>query len=328
MSLISKTLFKYAFKECGEYGLGLWQCPSFLFIVMGVINISSMLGVYVVVRSYDIPELVVLSVSGISIIIFTIGSSVIKGVEHIARANKMKSEFISIASHQLKAPLSGIRWSTDVLLGSKIKCLEPKQEEYLKDIQENTTRMIRLVNDLLDVSRIDAGKMSMNIEEVNLKDVVRSVIKDLDSFAKANNAEIQVNVDENTNNVRTDSIRIRMVIQNFIDNAVKYIGTKRGSIKISLKNKGTDVYCCVVDNGIGIPKKEQMKIFDKFFRGSGIVKKQTIGSGLGLYIAKAAIESSKGKIGFNSEESKGSTFWFSLPAVEKIAANEVPQKAA
>jgi len=306
-------MFKVFFNDCRENSIGLWQCPSFLFLMMGFINIVSMLGVYVIVREYNVPELVVFSVSAVSVIIFSIGSSAINGFQQIAKANRMKSEFVSIASHQLKAPLSGMRWATDVLLIDRYKNLSDKQIEYLKDIQENTSRMIRLINDLLDVSRIESGKMDIGLREVKLLDILKTVIKELGSFAMANNVELKVDIDDDLWVVKTDAIRIKMVMQNFIDNAIKYIGLDSGLIKISLKNKGDEVVFAVKDNGTGIPKKDQKKVFDKFFRSGNVAKKQTVGTGLGLYIAKAAIKSSNGSIGFESEEKKGTNFWFRLP---------------
>ena len=312
--MINGIIYKVFFKDCKENNLGLWQCPGFLFVMMGFINIVSMVGVYVIVRGYNVPELVVFSVSAVSVIIFSIGSSAISGFQQIIKANRMKSEFVSIASHQLKAPLSGMRWATDILLIDKNKCLSGKQMEYLKDIQENTSRMIRLINDLLDVSKIESGKMDIGLQNVDLSGALKTVIKELGSFALAHNAKLVVDIDENLETVKTDPIRIKMVMQNFIDNAIKYIGSENGIIKISLKNEGNEVVFTVKDNGSGIPKKDQKKVFDKFFRSGNIAKKQTIGTGLGLYIAKAAIESSNGSIGFESKEKKGSIFWFRLPA--------------
>lgn len=306
-----------AFKECREYNLGLWQCPSFLFVVMGAINIASILATYVIVKRYDSPELVIASVSVISVFIFSLGTSVIRGIQEMATVNRMRAEFISIASHQLKAPLSGLRWSFDVLKSPKTGDLNPKQQEFMDDVEENITRMIKLVNDLLDVSRIDSGRMMMNIERVDMKKTAEEVMKDLNVFAKANNTDIFLEAEEGLAPVKTDSMRIRMVMQNFIDNAVKYIGDKKGEIHITLRNEGDQVYCGVRDNGIGISKDDQKKIFDKFFRAKEVSRKQTVGTGLGLYIAKAAVESSGGKIGFISEVDKGTEFWFTLPKVQE-----------
>jgi signal transduction histidine kinase len=312
--MMKKIMYKVFFKDCKENNLGLWQCPSFLFIVMGFINVSSMLGAYIIVSRYEVPELVIFSVSTVSIIIFSIGSSIINGFQQIAKTNRIKSEFVSIASHQLKAPLSGMRWATDILLSSKKKCLDDRQMEYLKDIQENTSRMIRLVNDLLDVSKIESGKMDVNKQNVDLAEELKVVIRELSSFAEANNSKLVVNIDKELKKAKTDQVRIKMVMQNFVDNAIKYIGLKKGVIEISLKNKDNEVLFEVKDNGVGIPEKDKNKIFDKFFRSNNIARKQTIGTGLGLYIAKAAIENSGGSIGFDSKEGEGSAFWFRLPS--------------
>jgi signal transduction histidine kinase len=306
----------FGFEECREHNLGFWRCPSFLFMAMGLINISSMVGMYVIVSRYDSPELIVMSVTIVSLLIFIVGSSIIKGFEQVMMANKIKSEFVSIVSHQLKAPLSGMRWASDVLVSDRIGKLNSKQEEYLKDVRESVSRMIRLVNDLLDVSKIESGKMEVNFQDIDLKEIIAVVVKELNSFAIANNVKLIIDTERKIDKVKTDPVRIKMVIQNFIDNAIKYTSPDKGVVKVFLENKDGNVYCSVKDNGLGISKAEQARIFDKFFRGNGVVKKQTIGTGLGLYIAKAAIESSKGKIGFESEKGKGSTFWFTLPAVE------------
>lgn len=312
---MKNLIFDSEFEECKEYGLTFWQCPVFLFLIVGIIDIASMLGVYIIVKSYEIPELVVFSVSAVSILIFSVGVSIVSGVRHIVEANRTKSEFISIASHQLKAPLSGMRWTVDLLLSNRFGDLNKKQEEYIKDIQENNTRMIRIVNDLLDVSRIDSGKMVMNIQEVDLGEIITNTVEELEFFAVANNTDIAVDIGRKLNKVEADPLRVKMVVQNFIDNAIKYIGDqKRGLVKITLKNDGENVYCSVTDNGIGISKEDQKKIFEKFFRGNTIARRQTVGSGLGLYIAKVSIENSKGKINFKSKEGEGSVFWFTLPA--------------
>ncbi len=303
-------------KKCREYHLGLWQCPSFLFIVMGVMNIAAMLSTYMIARRYDNPEIVIISVSIISIIIFVVGSSIIKGVEQIAKASIMKSEFVSVVSHQLKSPLTGMRWSLELLRGGKIGELNDKQSDYLKSTYENVSRMIRLVNDLLDVSRIENEGIKMIPQKISFGKTVEDVVNELEFFAKANNTQIKFKSEDSIPKVYVDPTRARMVVQNLIDNAIKYSSMK-GDVEIELLKKGNFVCCRVHDSGVGIPEKEQKKVFNKFFRSNNVTKKQTVGTGLGLYIAKAIIESSGGKIGFTSEEGKGSVFWFTLPIASK-----------
>jgi signal transduction histidine kinase len=320
---------KLGFKECQEFNLGLWQCPSFLFVIMGIINVMSIITTYIIAVRYDSPELVIISVTAVSIFIFSLGSSIIHGIQQMVAMNRVRSEFISIASHQLKAPLSGLRWSCDILRSPKTGELSAKQTEYLQNVESNVERMVRLVNDLLDVTRIDAGKMAMNMQEVDVKHLADDVMDELKSFAKANNVSIAMEAEGEIGKVQTDPVRMKMVIANLVDNAIKYARDGQGEITIILRNEADKhmVYCGVKDNGIGISDADQKKIFEKFFRGKEVTRRQTIGSGLGLYIAKAAIENSGGEIGFQSKEGQGSEFFFRLPQQPASVAVEAKAEA-
>ncbi|MDO8557989.1 MAG: HAMP domain-containing sensor histidine kinase [bacterium] len=305
--------------ECRRYGLRLRECPSFLFLLMGFITISAMIATYIIAARLTDPEIVALIVSMITAIIFSIGNMIVSSFERIAQASRMKTEFISIASHQLRTPLSSLKWSLNLLTGPNLGAVTEKQLDYLTIIKESNERMIRLVNDLLEVSRIEQGRIILNPQEFALEDLVQTVINELSGFANSNNVKIFYHKETGLPKVYADPQKIGFVSQNLIDNAIKY--TKgRGNVEVRIERMGRDkLRVTVQDEGIGIPKSQQAKVFQKFFRSDNVLKYQTEGSGLGLFIAKAIVEAVNGEVGFSSTEGKGSMFWFSIPVVKSPA---------
>jgi len=299
--------------QCKKYNLSLWQCPQFLFLIMGIIIIVSILFVYAIGTKYiEDPYLVALVVIGIALVLLILAFIIAQSFEKLAEANRMKSEFISIVSHQLRSPLSNLKWTIDLLLSEKVELEEKKELEYLKILEENAQRMGDLISDLLIVSRIEQGRFTPRNESIFLKDLIDKVIEEANIFSKAVNAEIIFKPEENLPKIFFDSSQIKMTITNLLDNAIRYIKDK-GKIEIKLAKKGKNLYFEIKDNGVGIPPNDQKYIFQKFFRSQNVLKKQTNGSGLGLYIAKSIIEKAGGRIGFKSQEGIGSTFWFTLP---------------
>ena len=299
--------------QCKKYRLPLWQCPQFLFVVMGTLIICSSLSAYSVAnRHVDDPMMVALITIILTAVLFVLALIITNSMEKLAEASRMKSEFISIATHQLRSPLSNLRWIVELLMSGKVGKVDKKQTEYFRILKENIYRMNELISDLLTVSRIEASKLPMKKRAISLKNLVDSLISEYRSFAKASNVEIVFDCQENLPKINSDPFQVKLIIDNLMDNAIRYI-QDRGKVRIKLFKKGNSLHFSVEDNGVGIPEEDRSYIFKKFYRSGNVLKYQTQGSGLGLYLSKAIIKRLKGKIGFTSKENVGSTFWFSLP---------------
>jgi len=226
---------------------------------------------------------------------------------------KMKTEFVSIAAHQLRTPLSAIKWSLKMLLEGDLGTISKEQREFIEKTYKANERMIALINDLLNVSRIEEGKFLYRPVLSDIEAITQSVI----NFYKEEIEKKKIKFNfrkpkKKIPRVKVDVEKIKLAIQNLLENAIRYtpIG---GRITISLKTNKKTVKFQIKDTGIGIPKKQQERIFTKFFRGANAIRMETEGSGLGLFITKNIIEAHGGKIWFESEEGKGTTFFFTLP---------------
>jgi len=299
--------------QCRRYGLSLWQCPQFLFLIMGFIIVLSTTASYLIGTRYLAdPGAVALIVLGVTTILFVIAFVVIRSFERLAEASRMKSEFINIVSHQLRSPLTNIKWTFEVLTSEEIKVPKERQEEYFTNVKENIARMVELIDDLLIVSKIEQGSFPVMKREISLEDLIKELVSRFKIFAEASHIGLNFYPQKSLPKVSADPSLLKLVIENLIDNAIRY--TKSGGrVEIKLERKGENVFFEIRDTGVGIPEKEQKYIFRKFFRGENILKKQTHGSGLGLYVCETIIGKSGGKIWFESEEGKGTTFYFSHP---------------
>ena len=301
--------------QCRRYKLPIWQCPQFLFLLMGLVTIGVALITYAIGTHYIVdPNTVSLTVLVVSIVLFVINFSITRSLEGLAEANQLKSEFISIVSHQLRSPLSNLKWAIEFLVSGRLGKIEEKQTSYFKILQENSGRMEELISDLLTVSRIEQGRLPLHKSAFSLEDLVKKALASFELSVQAANVKIAFDVlSKPLPSALGDSAQIRLVIDNFLDNAIRY--TKSGGkVKVTIKPKNKKhLFFSVSDNGVGVPKQDQKHIFQKFFRSSNALKHQTAGSGLGLYIAKSIVEGSRGKIGFQSQKNKGSTFWFTMP---------------
>ena len=293
-----------------------WENPTFLFVCMGVLTISAMIATYFISQRYNDPILVISSVAIVAMTITFFGGILIKTIAKLAELNNMKTDFVSIASHQLRTPLSVIKWYTEFLSRKEKQInLTDEQKKYIKIIDNSNQRMIRLVNDLLDISRIESGRIKIHPEPTNLVELIQNSIQENKILADRKKIKINFKYEQNIPLINTDPKRISMVIENLLSNSIKYMRDeeKEKIISIELSIEKKQILFSLADNGVGIPDKEQHKIFKKFFRANNTMRLQTSGTGLGLFIAKAIIESHGGKIWFVSKEKVGTTFYFNLP---------------
>jgi len=229
------------------------------------------------------------------------------------KIDQAKTEFVSLASHQLRTPLATVKWYVEMLLDEDVGKLHNQQKQYLKEIDIGNERMIDLVNALLNVSRIEMGTFAVDLEKADIGRIADEAIHELELQIKKKNLKLIKKYDKLLTKINLDSKLIDMVFHNLLSNAVKYT-PKGGKILLEIKVNDPDILVSVSDTGYGIPKKDQGKIFTKMFRADNIKEKDTTGTGLGLYIVKSIVEKSAGgKIWFKSAKDKGTTFSFTIP---------------
>lgn len=233
---------------------------------------------------------------------------------------KMKTEFVSIAAHQLRTPLSAMKWSLNFLKQGDAGELNGEQKNLIEKSRESNERMIVLINDLLNTAKIEEGRYLCELSPANFENLAQTALDSRKELAEKLGVKIKLSKPENPiPEVMLDSEKIIITMQNLIENAVKYT-KKGGEIKISVEQNDDKIKFSVKDNGIGISEKQQKRLFTKFFRSGGAITMETDGSGLGLFIAKNIIEAHGGKIWCESEENKGSVFSFLIPIKNSTVA--------
>ncbi len=225
---------------------------------------------------------------------------------------KMKTDFFTITAHQLRTPLTHIRWNIEMLFRKNKNSLSESLSKALDQIYNDDKRMIEMINKLMKIVRFEQGQLPNKPEEVDVVKTVEKISKEHESEAKIKSITLQIQVlKKPVRTIFVDQERFSDVIENLISNAIKY--SNKGKVVITIDSAKENLHISVSDTGIGIPKNDQAKIFSQFFRAENAILQKTEGTGLGLHLAKTYVENWGGTIGFESAENKGSTFSLSIP---------------
>ena len=228
---------------------------------------------------------------------------------------RIKTEFVSLAAHQLRTPLAAIKWTLKMFLDGDLGDISSEQREFIEKTYISNERMISLINDLLDVTRIEEGRYLYKPSLNNFENIVNFVMQSHKDNIEKKKIKFEFKkLKTKIPKIKIDVEKIRVAVDNLIDNAIKYTpdgGNITAFLDYSEKEK--EIEFKVQDSGVGIPLDQQNRIFSKFFRGANVMRMDTEGSGLGIFITKNIIEAHGGKIGFESKEGEGSTFYFTLP---------------
>jgi len=237
--------------------------------------------------------------------------------ERLRDLDEIKSQFVSVAAHQLRTPLSGIKWTLYALLEEQVGKLNAEQRKFAQDSYTATIRLIDLVNDLLNVSRIEEGRFGFNMERKDFVHIVQKVYKRFKDMAKNKGIDFSLYLPkEKLPLLDIDEEKIGIALENFIENAIKYT-SPAGIVSVTVKEENERISVVISDTGIGIPKDQTSRVFKKFFRAKNAQLFQTSGTGLGLYVSKNIIQNHDGEVYFTTEENKGSVFTFTLPIPKK-----------
>jgi PAS domain S-box-containing protein len=226
--------------------------------------------------------------------------------------DKSKTEFASLVSHQLLTPFSTVNWYVELLLSGDVGKLQPKQKAYMKEVSRASRRMLDLINVLLSISRIEMGVSTADKEQVEVTELAKVIVKERLPEIRKRGLTIHKTYEKDIPGIHAEPKLLSLIFQNLLSNAVKYTPAG-GKISLSIMRKKNDIHISVSDTGIGIPKKEQPRIFDRFYRATNAKMQEPDGNGLGLYILKTIIDKMDGKVWFKSQEGKGTTFYVTIP---------------
>ena len=252
--------------------------------------------------------------------------SIFRDITAEVEADRAKSEFVSTVSHELRTPMTSIKGYADLLLMGAVGEMSEQQRHFVTVIRNNANRLTSLVNDLLDISRIETGRVELNQRAVSMTDLVEQVVATLQGRARERNLELTSSLDKGLPAVWGDADRLTQILTNLTGNAIQYT-PPGGRVSISARATEDMLEVAVSDTGIGISREDQAKIFDRFFRADDPLVQETSGTGLGLAITASLVHMHGGEIWVESELGEGSTFYFTIPLARRVGAGPPPSGA-
>ena len=235
----------------------------------------------------------------------------------LQRLDEAKDEFVSVASHQLRTPLTSIKGYISMVMEGDAGKINDQQKKLLSEAYSSSERMVHLISDFLSVSRLQTGKFIIDTQPIDLDDLIRHEVETMQAIAASHTQKLEYIRPVSRYKIMVDEAKLQQVVMNFIDNAV-YYSRPNTTIKVTLQYIKGEAIFTVKDTGIGVPEAEQEKLFSKFFRASNARKQRPDGTGVGLYLAKRVVTAHEGQIIFSSKEGKGSTFGFRLPLTSQL----------
>jgi PAS domain S-box-containing protein len=241
--------------------------------------------------------------------------AIIRSKLEAEEANRTKSEFLATMSHELRTPLNAIIGYSQMLGENSFGGLNPKQEKFTRHIHTSGKHLLELINDILDLSKVEAGKMDLHLETFEVKKVLKNVSTIITPLAGKKNIEVDFLIDQDIK-VYADKVRYKQILYNLLSNAVKFTPSN-GHVSVKITNNGNFLTTSVIDNGIGISPEDQKKLFNPFYQVDSSTARKYQGTGLGLSIVKKMVELHGGTIEVESEPVKGSTFTYTIPVIKK-----------
>lgn len=246
-----------------------------------------------------------------------------RAVSALKRANRMKSEFLANMSHELRTPLNAIIGFAEVLKDKLCGDLNAEQEDFVKDIHSSGQHLLQMINDILDLSKIEAGKMELQYEVFLVPDAIEDVYTILKGLAKKKQIKLETLIADDAKDIEADRVKFKQILYNLLSNAIKFT-SQDGTIITKASITDGKLQVSVTDSGIGIKPEEQRKVFKEFWQADSTYSRKYEGTGLGLALTKRIVEMHQGKIWFESTYGKGSTFYFELPLTKPCESDREP----